>query len=88
MCGARTHMRELYTQEYTSHLNSAQRDRDEARNGFVRADLLHLAFYRARYDTGELIEGRWDSLLSANLIEGSGRHGDCVFEVLLQQFWP
>ena len=79
-------MSEFYTQEYTSHFNSALVDRDEALNGYVQPDLLHPAFYRARYDTGELIEGKWDALLSRNLVEMDGRQGDCVFEVMIHQF--
>ena len=81
-------MDEFYTKEYTNHVNSAQEDREEASNGFVRANILHLAFYRARYDTGELMDGKWDALLSEFLTDRSGKHGDCVFEVMLDQFGP
>ena len=53
----RANLNEFYTKDYEDHLNSAQANRDEARNGFVRADYIHLSFLRLRIDCAAPMRG-------------------------------
>ena len=85
----RANLNEFYTKDYEEHLNSAQANRNEARNGFVRADYIHLSFLRLRLDNAEPMEGgRWKQLCFDNLyqLDEQSSKGDCVFVAMLQQF--
>ena len=86
----RANLNEFYTKDYEDHLNSAQANRDEAKNGFVRADYIHLSFLRLRLDNAAPMRGggKWKQLCKDNLysLDEKNSNVDCVFMAMQQQF--